>query len=304
MNRRNLAVTAFALTAMAFATISACKKESGGGAAGSSGDMLSYLPKDTTMIVGVSWSKATGSDIFKKYESKIMADAPKELATIKEKCGLDPMKDLGSLVISGGKDIADESDTIIAVKGSFDKAKLEGCVTKMGGTVEGGVMTIEGEPMNIYWPANDTLLLAKGMTADQMKAATKDGSAKDNEMIMGYIKKVDSSATIWAAGLVPAEAAGQMGGMGKPPKGFYFDLSVSSGVNGKVGLVFESEDDAKGTMAMVTMGMTMAKGQVPENMKGMVEKVKTKQDGKAIVISAKFSGKDIDAVEGLVGGML
>ena len=57
----------------------------------------------------------------------------------------------------------------------------------------GGVYTTDGEPMNAYWPAADTMLFAKGLTAEQMKAAVSGGSVKDNAELMALIGKVDSA---------------------------------------------------------------------------------------------------------------
>lgn len=302
MNRRNFAITTLALSALAFAPSTACKKEGGGGATGSSADMLSYMPKDTSAVIGISWSKARSSDLFKKYEAKIMTgDAAKKAADMKEKCGIDIMADLKTVVVSMGKDIQDESDVIVAIKGNFDQPKVEACITKMGGTVEGGVYTTDGEPMNAYWPAADTMLFAKGLTAEQMKAATAAGTVKDNAPLMALIGKVDSGATLWGAGMVPPEAGAMMGGMGKPPTGAHLTVNVDSGVNATVGMDFTSEDDAKGMASMITMGLSMGKGQ--PGMKEILEGISSEQSGSVVTIKAKLSGEQIKQMEEMSGGM-
>ncbi len=301
MKRRQFVITTLALSALAFAPTTACKKE-GGGASGASADMLSYIPKDTSAVIGISWSKARASALFKKYESKLMTEeVTKNVNEMKEKCGIDIMADLTTVVVSPGKDIQDESDVIIAIKGKFDKAKVEACITKMEGTVADGVYTIDGEPMNAYWPAADTMLFSKGMTAEAMKGSVSGGSVKDNAELMGMIKKVDSGAALWAAGMIPPEAAGMMGGMGKPPKGGYLTLNVDSGIDAALGLVFNSEDDAKGMASMITMGLSMGKGQ--PGMKEILDGVSSNQSGSNITIKAKLSGDQLEKLQSMGGGM-
>jgi hypothetical protein len=301
MNRRNFAVTALALTAMALVPFTACKKD-GGGASGSSSDMLSYMPKDSSIVVGLSWSKATGSELFKKFQDKILADAKDELAEMKEKCGIDMVADMSNVVVAVGKNMQNPDDAVIGIKGKFDQKKIEECVTKMGGKVEGTVYTDDkGEAMNAFWASSDTVLISKGLTADKIKASASGASVKDNKELMELIGKVDSGATLWVAGTIPPEAAGMMGPMGTPPKSAYLSLNVTSGLDAKVGMIFNSEDDAKGLSTMIEMGLNMGKQQ--PGMKEILDNVSSKQSGANITINAKITGEQLTKLEGMAGGL-
>ena len=302
MNRRNFALSAVALTAMALVPFTACKKD-GGGASGSSSDMLSYMPTDSSIVVGFSVTKATKSELFKKYQDKIMADAGKEMAEMKEKCGIDMMTDMSNVVIAMGKNMQDPDSAVIGVKGNFDQKKIEECVTKMGGKVEGTVMTSpDGDTMNTFWASSDTVLISKGLTSDAIKAHKDGKSVKENKDLMELIGKVDSSATLWVAGTIPPEAGGMMGAMGgTPPKSGYLTLNVDSGLDAKVGMIFNSEDEAKGMSTMIEMGINMGKQQ--EGMKDILGNVSSSQSGNNITIKAKITGAQLTALEGMAGGM-
>lgn len=299
MNRRNFALSAVALTAMALVPFTACKKDGGG--AGGSADMLSYMPTESSVVVGFSVTKATKSELFKKYQDKVLADAGDKISEMKEKCGIDMMTDMKNVVVSMGKDMQDEKGMVIGIKGNFDQKKIEECVTKMGGTMEGTVMTsAEGKKTNMFWAASDTVVLSPGITADALKAHKDGKSVKENKELMALIGKVDSSATVWIAGMVPAEAGGMLP-MGTPPKSGYLSLNVDSGIDAKVGLNFGSEDEAKGMSTMIEMGLTQGK-QMP-GMKDILGNVSATQSGSSIVITAKVSGDQLKTLEGMAGGM-
>jgi len=298
MNRHNFIISSALLAAIAF-TPTACKKEGGGGTSGSSGDMLSFMPKASEGVIGISWAKARSSALFKSYEEKLLKEMPPEIEKIKTECGIDLMADINTIVIAAN---SSQKDALIAVKGAFDQKKVEECVTKMGGTVKDGAYTIEGDVTNAYWPSSDTIIISEGLSSEKIKAAAADGSVKDNKDLMGLIGKVDTSATVWAAGKVPAEAGGAMGMMGgSPPKSAYLSLVVDSGVSATVGMVFEKSEDATSLNAQMTMMLEMGKGQ--PQFKELLGGVSSKVDGKAIIIKAKLSGDQLKELEGMAGGM-
>ncbi len=287
MNRRNFIVTTALLAAVALAP--ACSKDDAGGGSskGASSGMLSMLPKDSAGVIGISWAKARKSALFKQYESKIMENIPGEVGKIKSECGIDLLADINTIVVGGNED---SDKAVIAVRGNFDQAKVEGCVVKMGGTSENGIYTVEGEVTNAHWVGKDTVLLSEGLSPDKIKAAASAGSVKDNAKLMGLIKKIDTDATIWAVGEVPGELGGMMGMMGEVPHSVFLSLSVTSSIKAKVGLVFDSSDDASKTKTAIGMGLAMAKGQ-PEakDFKELLDSVSTEVDGKAVVIKAKVT---------------
>lgn len=256
-------------------------------------EVLSYMPKDSSVIVSISVARARTSGLFKKYREKIMSDTGKDMAAIKNACGIDMMVDMSNIVFALGKDHNATDDTIFGMEGHFDQKKIEDCVIKMGGKVEGNVLiSPDGEPLNTYWAANDTILVSKGHTSDVIKSAKNGSNAKQNRELMDLIDQVDSNATLWVAGMVPAEAAGMMGAMGKPPKSGYLSLELGSGVDAKVGLLFNTEDEAKGMSTMLEMVLQMGKQQ--EGMGDLLEDVSSTLADKTMTINASFSDAQLD----------
>jgi len=299
MKRKNFLISTALLAAMSLAPTACSKDEAGGGASGESADMLSALPKDSVGVIGISWSKARSSALFKQYEGKFMENIPGEVGKITTECGIDLMADIKTIVVAAH---SDTEKSIVAVKGNFDQAKVESCIVKMGGTNENGVYTVDGEVTNAHWVGADTVLLSEELPPEKLKTAAAEGTVKDNEKLMGMIGKLDTSATIWAVGEVPSEASGMMGMMGKVPHSLYFSLGITSGISAKVGLVFDSSDDASATKSLLSMGLSAAKGQPSEmkEFKGLLDSVSTKVDGKALVVKAKISDKQLAQLQGMV----
>jgi hypothetical protein len=172
----------------------------------------------------------------------------------------------------------------------------------MGGKVEGTVITSpDGKPMNTYWAASDTLLLSKGYTSDAIKGAQEGRNVKDNRELMALIGKVEPSATLWVAGMVPAEAASTMGGMGTPPKSGYLSLKLGSGVDVKLGMIFNTEDEAKGMSTMVEMVLNMGKQE--KGMRELLEAVSHTLTDKTITINASLTEAHLDQVAAMASAL-
>ncbi len=305
MKRRKFIVTTALLAAVAIAP-TACKKKDdggggGGGATGASANMLSMMPKDSKVVMGIAWSKARSSGLYKKMNSEFEKGLPPEVAKIKSDCGIDLIADMDTIVLAGDPAApGDEDKMVIGIKGKIAQKQVEDCIVKMGGKAENGAYTVEGEVINAYWSSPDTVIMSPGLTADAIKALGSGNSVKDNANLMGLIGKVNTSATVWAVGDIPAEAGGAMGSIGaKAPKSGFMSLTMTSGVKAKIGLVFESSKDADSTKSAISGILGMAKGQPGAEFLGSV---KAKTDGNAVILSGKISGDQIEALKKMTGG--
>jgi hypothetical protein len=273
-----------------------------GGIRGPAAEMLGYLPQDSSIIVGFSATKATRSKLFVKYQDKILASAAQEMAEVKEKCGIDMMADMREVVVAVGKDIQNPDSAVIAVKGNYDRKKVEGCIVKMGGKIEGTVMTSpNGKVSNMFWIANDTFLISKGRTSDELKGFKEAGNVTQNKELMELVGKVDSNATFWVAGTIPPEVAGAMGPMGTPPNSGYLGVNLGSAIGAKAGMTFNTEDEAKGMSTMIEMALNMGKQQ-PE-MKDILDAVNSTLSGNTITINVKITGAQVDQMMSMTTGM-
>jgi hypothetical protein len=273
-----------------------------GGIRGPAAEMLGYLPQDSSVIVGFSATKATKSRLFEKYQDKILAGAAQDMAEVKEKCGIDMMADMREVVVAVGKDIQNPDSAVIAVKGNYDRKKIEGCIVKMGGKIEGTVMTSpNGKVSNMFWVANDTILISEGRTSDELKGVKEAGNVTQNKELMELVRKVDSNATFWVAGTIPPEVAGVMGGAGTPPNSGYLGVNLGDAIGAKAGMIFNTEDEAKGMSTMIEMGLNMGKQQ-PE-MKGILDAVNSTLSGSTVTINAKLTAAQVDQMMSMTAGM-
>lgn len=296
--RQKLYIPAIAIGALAIASISACNKDKGGsgssgGGTSSSADMLTYLPKDTSIVIGVSWSKGKDSALFKKFEDKILAQTKDGLAKMKETCGIDPLNEITTVVVAVS-DIQNPDSSIFAIKTKLTQDKLEDCFTKSGGTVKDGVYTMD-QAMNVYWASKEVFLISKGTSVDALKTAAANGSIKDNAKTMEMVGKIKSDATVWAVGEVPAMAKGLASSMGATaPDAAYMSVAIDSGVNASLSAIFANEKDAIGAKAMVDMGL-MA-GKQDKKAGAFLKDLKVTQDGNTIVFDIKLSSSQIEEI--------
>lgn len=92
-----------------------------------------------------------------------------------------------------------------------------------------------------------------------------------------------------------------MGGMGQPPKSGYIGVNLDSAIAAKVGMIFNTEDEAKGMFTMIEMGLNMGKQQ--EGMKGILDAVRPTHSGETVTIDAKLTGVQVDQLMSLTAGM-
>ncbi|MEM9490986.1 MAG: hypothetical protein AAGC55_17690, partial [Myxococcota bacterium] len=209
---------AAAVLALAVAPLAACDKGSGGGSAAVA-DMMAYIPADAKMVGGMALDKARSSELYKKFEPKMMEQMPEEFNEFKKTCGMDPVKELNSVVF-GMQNPQDEDSVVIAVSGTFNQDKVNKCMTeqvKKDGkeakiTKDGKFTTYVSDgkdTINLYWPNDNTVVIAPGAMEDlaKLKALVGGKSIKENKEIMAMVGKTDTGSAMWMAGMVPADMA-------------------------------------------------------------------------------------------------
>ena len=222
----------------------------------SAGTLLRYLPRGSSIVVGLNWTKARGSSFVSSLERDLAAQIP-EIARIKAHCGMDPIVDVQSLALALGQDPEDPNALVVAVYGDFQRDEIEDCIRRLGGTVEGARYN---GTTNVFWPAADTVVLSRGVSSEEL-AMTHSVSAWDHEELMVLVDEIDLHAELWAAGLLPPEVAGAFGTLGAAPIGAHLTVNVASGLRATLGLEFASEEDAERVSKMVAQGIEMAKAQ-------------------------------------------
>lgn len=157
------------------------------------------LPNDATFVVTINLKQMIASPLFKKLDDKFdIKDALKKNAEAKqaiESIGLDPLKDLDQVVLSGSGGKQDEA--LILILGKFDKTKLDAAAVKAAGDDKNGLKILKEGGYTVYEMTNkkDGQIvygaIADGTTiiASPKKAYVIDALEKKTGKKMSAVKK-------------------------------------------------------------------------------------------------------------------
>ncbi len=257
--------------------------------------ILEILPADRSMIFHMSWTQIESSDIFLQHRDLILGKFDSEIRFIQDTCGLDPVRELDSATLALGPNPQNDSDMIIALTLNVGRSQVEDCVTKAGGSVQAESYLLDGQTYNVFWPSDNTLLVAESMTASKMQAAFAAGRVIDQESLMTFLRKTDGHAALWGGGVIPASMTAMFGGGTTLPQGFHFSVNAWSGIDAVMGMVFKDESEAKATKTLLDMGVNMLKSQAP--MAGFSEQtLHIEQIGNTIAIDLVLSAQQVDSL--------
>ena len=294
--------TFLAVSAALLFTVSSvgCKK-SGEGEKGSSGSaeaqvssVLSHLPKDSTMVFGMSVERALKAKMLQPLLEKARADVPPEFAKVKEVCGIDMMDGAIRSVTAAMKDPEDQKTVFAALTTSFSKKEMNECVTKMGGKVEekGKIVVYtdgEGKPITGYW-AEDNLLIVNP-TDDATEAdyaPVFEGGLDKNTELNALMKDTNTGAVVWFAGMLPAEAGSAMPGAEK----MRLSIDGDTKVDINAAMIFADAEKAATAKAGLEEQMGMA-GMI---LGAAAQKIKVGNEGTAVTITADFTEEDVKQI--------
>ncbi|HVS37644.1 MAG TPA: hypothetical protein VMS17_18930 [Gemmataceae bacterium] len=90
------------------------------------GEKYKYIPADADMVVSISIRRLVDSDVFQKYgkPGAVQGFQDPQVRLLLAALGLDPLRDVDSLVLSSSGDVADNPRVLLAVRGTFDVAKI------------------------------------------------------------------------------------------------------------------------------------------------------------------------------------
>jgi hypothetical protein len=257
-----------------------------------SASLLRYLPRDSSIVLGVNWDKARASEFVRGFERKL-PDVIPELGAIKASCGLDPVTDIESFALSLGKDPKDTRGMVTAIHGNFGREQVEDCIRQSGGTVQG----TRYDGTSVFWPTPDTVVFSNGLSSEQLALAPA-ASAWDNDQLMVLVDEVDLRAEMWGAGMLPPDVAANFGSMGPAPFGVHLTVRIASGMNATLGMEFRTLEDAEAVANMVAMGLQMAKSNA--DAQGLLDDVSSGVVDQAVVISAQFSAEQLKTIQAML----
>jgi len=275
---------------------------------GASADAVKLVPDAAEFIVGMSPKAMSESDLYTKFSSKFENEADyKEFIAMFEDCGLKPLA-FEAVVVGANQG----GEFVVIVAGdSVGKDDEATCVIKAVQKQAGDEQVAEVVKESGQKVINFTDGRAFLVNDNMLALATTDWQDSVAELIDGkgtpaienskkdLMGKVDTKKAMWFVATVPAEVAG-MAAMAGPEateiKTVTGTVDLSSGVALEFTAGFGAEDKAKAAADMATSTVDGVKGDVPPELKGMMDSLKIEASGSDVKISAKASGDDIDAV--------
>jgi hypothetical protein len=304
----------------------ACNKGGGGGpSAGNvtseASSALDFLPKDTSVAIGINPKKLKDSKYYSQLVNNMPAEAKDALTQAKTSCGLDWQNDFDSIVVGTGGNM-DKERAVILVKGDWDHDKLAKCATvfaekkgkKLTVTKEGELTVVQAEgekPVYLAWPAKGTLMLtgtsAKGdkvLLTDLMKKAS---SVKENKDFVALLNSTDTSSSVWGAYQVPAadaQTAMQNLNPGGTQKllGVYGSLQLAKDLKATIGLRVDS--DPKPVADKLNAKLDEGRKQAPPQFADLMKGVTISSAANDVLVKISLTEQQLDQIVQMVGQYL
>lgn len=299
------------LAATALFGLSACK--GGENAAG-----IKLIPEQATIIGGID---VAGLMKTKHYtDNKGMLEAQREwteMSAAAKACNLDPEKALSGILF--GTDGKANVVAVITGEGLGDEKNLT-CIAdkakeKNGGKTpftiadDGGKKVLRmdsGDGTGFIVDGKTVVFASKGWEGavkelmDNKGKAAVDGPNKD------IFNRADKSKHIWAAGLVPAEAAGMTKSVGADAKDFSVSLDLADGMAFSAAVGLASADQAQALKKKADEGLAAIKGIAP--MLGIpakaLETLKIDTKDNQITVAASMSHDDVKQLQEKAGAAM
>ncbi len=288
------------------------------------------LPKETDTVIAINFRQIIDSDIIKKYALEQINQALQGNDSKKflSELGLDPLKDVDRVVVSGsGKDQTDMKFLII-IHGKFDPEKLYKAAsvqTKRDGdhfslVTDGEDKMFKFQPDTgnpVYGTVVDegTVILAndKKSISTALAAATSDKKPSISRDLATLLARMDDKASLWMASVVK----GKLDGVNIPnspgvspnlkaqlPKLDFVTavIRVTTDVNLDISLGMADSEAAAAMGQEVDELLQTLRGIIPfvtaqnPQMKPLADVVKTIKSNvkeKSVVVSAKLTGTAI-----------
>jgi hypothetical protein len=289
------------------------------------------LPAETDTVIAINLRQIIDSDIIKKYALEKIKEAlqDNEAQKVLSELGLDPLKDVHRVVVSGsGKDQTDMKFLII-VHGKFDLEKLDKAVslqTKQDKDhysliVDGQDKMFKyqpdtGNPLYIALVDEATVILANSKKSIRTALATAKSSQKPaiSRELATLLASMDDKASLWMASVVKGKLDGVniLNGPGVSPnlKALLSKLDsvsvvirVTTDVSLDISLGMADTTAAAAAGQEVDQGLQMVKGFAPaltaqnpqmKPLADVLQTIKNTVKEKSVVISAKLSGTAIE----------
>jgi hypothetical protein len=304
----------------------ACKKTSGTGAAK---EDMQLAPREADIVFMANVTRMRNTQMFRKLLDVRDSDpsSKKDFDEFVQKCGLDPFKQIDSVFVAFPQGGGTTKEFAAVLRGTFDEQKLVACAkdqAKKDGTeltssdYNGKKLYTDSKQQQAFATFLDAKTVAIGGKEWIKKvvdaAARKEPglSAKDNEVLMGLVKRAKTSDAIWGAGLVPQStrdalkadphlsAAGSI-------KDMFGSVDFASGVAADINVDTGGENDAKELAAKATAQLMETKKSPQLMMMGLgsfLDGVKIDSKGATFHVAMAFNQQQVDDLITRIKGLL
>jgi hypothetical protein len=282
---------------------------------------LDTIPAEAQVVVGINVARLAQSPLVQHKFLDLLArnpDARAMLEGLVSRCGIDPAKDLESVLLAlGGKPDGARRDSMMVVRGKLDETKLVDCVKKSVAEKGGTVDTKNQDGMTIYvvnvdpplsftFGAPDTLIVAQREALLVEARDPKVPKVKTDATMMGLISGADTRAALWGAGRMSPEIGERLtkvtqDTVKQPADAIFGHVDLTNGMTIEMNLHMASHDDAKALgdfikqqlKSYTVIAQNYGLGQV-------LAKTKVDVQNDVFRVSLAMDPADVEKVEGLI----
>ncbi|HUQ08444.1 MAG TPA: hypothetical protein VM261_38400 [Kofleriaceae bacterium] len=273
--------------------------------AGDGKDLLTFVPENSQMVLVFDVADSRDSALLQKGFQKLIdtnADAKAKLAEL----GLDPMKDLDTVLFAGGGadgfDVDKVKDVMIIIEGRLPKDKLATIPSAKASTYA-GVTIYTNADTDAAFIGDRLFFTKKGKMKGAIDIAQNKGKGKGKnaavskkaKALRDAIGTTDTSADFWAAIIVPAKNQKEMKkdqGMIAKTVAVEFNFTADLAMNLEVGT--DTADSAAKAVAMVQSQLPqLTSGLSQFGLSKAAKSVMVKQDAATFSISATLTQAEL-----------
>jgi hypothetical protein len=286
--------------------------------AGDGTDLLKFVPENTQIVMVFDVADARDSTLLQKGMSKLLDASPEAKAKLAQ-LGLDPMKDVNTIMFAGGgaTDLGDggPKEMVIIVEGAGLKDKLSKIPDAVK-TAYQGVDIFTNKDTDAAFIGDRIFFAKKGKMKAEIDVVLGKGKGKGKNVaaskkakaLREAIAKTDTKADLWATIMVPAKNQTDM----KKEQGMVAKtVSVGANFTADLGLAMQLGTDADATAAKL-VGMVQA--QLPQISQGAgaigltkaAKSLTVTQDGASVKMALTMTEAELMALMNLAkqfGGM-
>lgn len=290
--------------------------------AGDGTDLLKFAPENSQMVLVLDMADARDSALLQKGFKTLLdtsADAKTKLAEL----GLDPMKDIDTVMFAGGgagemSDFSKSKNVLIVVEGRLPQDKLQ-VLPNVKKSIYGGVTIYTHNETDAAFLGDRLFFTKKGAMKATIDVAQNKGKGKGKSVALSKkakalrdaIAATDTTADLWATIMVPAKDQKSMAkeqGMSAKTISAGFNFTADLALSFKL----TTDSDASATKMVATVqGMLpqMVQGLGQLGMQKAAKSVAVVQDGGAVKFNAVLTEAELmslvkvaQSMGGMAGG--